>query len=165
MDTPVRSVAVSSDGRTVYIGTDVGVYSSSDGGVHWAPFGSGLPNAQVTELELVPGTNILAAATFGRGLWEVSIPNPAGPKFDGAIHGLAPAVQNMGDQVAQAGGLSYQNTDPTTIQSVLNLPQTFNNLANQLEGPATIMGSAAPSSNIPATQLVVSINNLTPVIV
>src|SRR5262249_12486001 len=31
-DTPVHSVAVSADGKTVYVGTDVGVYSTSDGG-------------------------------------------------------------------------------------------------------------------------------------
>jgi hypothetical protein len=70
-DTPCDSVAVSQDGQTVYVGTDVGVYSTSDGGTYWAPFGAGLPNAQVVELEDVPGQYLLAAGTHGRGMWEI----------------------------------------------------------------------------------------------
>jgi hypothetical protein len=70
-DTPCNAVAVSQDGSTVYVGTDVGVYSTSDGGAYWAPFGAGLPNAQVVELEDIPSQHLLAAGTHGRGMWEI----------------------------------------------------------------------------------------------
>ena len=89
------------------------------------------------------------------------------PRFSHSLAAVAPAFQNTSVQALTkvTGSTSLPDTDPTTIQSILNLPQTFNNLANQLDGPATITGSAAPSLTIPATQLVVSINHLTPVIV
>jgi hypothetical protein len=73
-DSPVNSIAVSPDGKTIYIGNDVGVYTASNTGPPWTwtRFGAGLPNAQVVELEVVPSLNILAAGTHGRGMWEIS---------------------------------------------------------------------------------------------
>ena len=54
-----------------------GVYSSADGGTTWTRFASGLPNAQVEELVFAPNLDILAAATYGRGVWEIQVPGPA----------------------------------------------------------------------------------------
>jgi autotransporter-associated beta strand protein len=72
---PSWSIALDSRGtaasRALYLGTDTGVYESTDGGTDWAPFRSGLPNAQVRSLEIAPGLGILAAGTYGRGLFEV----------------------------------------------------------------------------------------------
>src|SRR5262249_42968278 len=73
LDSPANSVAVSPDGATVFVGTDVGVYSTSDGGATWARFGTGMPNVKVTDLEVVPTLNMLAAGTYGRGLFETSL--------------------------------------------------------------------------------------------
>jgi hypothetical protein len=77
LDTPCNAVAVSPDGKTVYVGTDVGVYSTSDGGTIWTVAGIGLPNAKVVDLEYVPGLKVLAAGTHGRGAWLLST-NTAG---------------------------------------------------------------------------------------
>jgi photosystem II stability/assembly factor-like uncharacterized protein len=55
----------------IYLGTDRGVFSSMDLGLHWSVFGTGFPNAQVVELKLNPNLNILAAGTHGRGVWEI----------------------------------------------------------------------------------------------
>ncbi len=74
-DIPVDSVAVSPDGKTVYIGTDVGVYSTTNGGTSWAPFGTGLPNAMVMEIEDVSSQNLLVVGTHGRGVWEATLPS------------------------------------------------------------------------------------------
>jgi photosystem II stability/assembly factor-like uncharacterized protein len=74
-DTPVDSVAVSPDGKTVYIGTDEGVYSTTDGGTSWAPFGTGLPNAMVMEIEDVSSQNLLVVGTHGRGVWKATLPS------------------------------------------------------------------------------------------
>ncbi len=76
-NTPCYAVAVSQDGQTVYVGTDVGVYFTTNPGSGyntWAPFGTGLPNVQVVELEDVPRLHLLAAGTHGRGMWVIPIP-------------------------------------------------------------------------------------------
>jgi hypothetical protein len=69
---PVNAIAV--DGRpnlaTIFVGTDLGVYASTNAGLSWAPFRTGLPNVQVKSLALNIATNILAAGTYGRGAFE-----------------------------------------------------------------------------------------------
>ncbi|MGB6687889.1 MAG: choice-of-anchor D domain-containing protein [Terracidiphilus sp.] len=78
---PVSSVVVDpQDANTVYIGTDVGVFSTravagcSTAGVDcWTAFGTGLPEAPVTQLLAAPATassHVLTAATYGRGVWQ-----------------------------------------------------------------------------------------------
>lgn len=59
--------------KTLYVGTDAGVYVSTDQGAHWTRFGIGLPNAPVADLKPNTTLNILAAATHGRGVWEISL--------------------------------------------------------------------------------------------
>ncbi len=96
-DSPADSVAVSADGTTVYVGTDVGVYATADGGSTWNPVGTGLPNVQVVDLEVVPTLNILAAGTHGRGLWEISTSTT--PTLTVSTHSL-----NLGTTTAGTAG-------------------------------------------------------------
>jgi hypothetical protein len=83
-DIPVWSIAVATYGTSqandvYYIGTDAGVYSSSNQGTTWARLGVGLPNVQVQNLAISEKLGILAAGTFGRGLWELAIPASVTP--------------------------------------------------------------------------------------
>jgi hypothetical protein len=75
-DLPVHAIAI--DPRrvpnTLFVGNDSGVYSSTNLGISWTRLGAGLPNAQVTVLKLNTTLNILAAATHGRGVWELLVP-------------------------------------------------------------------------------------------
>ena len=57
--------------HTLYIGADDGVHISKDGGRRWERFGQGLPHAQVYDLVLDARNGVLAAATHGRGVWEI----------------------------------------------------------------------------------------------
>jgi hypothetical protein len=68
---------------SLYIGTDRGVFNatSPSSSSSWTPFGSGLPNAQVFDLQSAPWvssppTTVLAAATFGRGALEIGLVGP-----------------------------------------------------------------------------------------
>src|SRR5262249_40106217 len=67
--------------RDLFVGTDFGVYTSNNDGATWTRFGN-LPNARVVDLEMqnypaqsvtgqtgAPSGNILAAGTFGIGMW------------------------------------------------------------------------------------------------
>ena len=78
----------------VYAGTDVGVFVSSTTAASWTEVGptpgpgtSGfLPNAPVTALQLFnpnAGTKTLVASTYGRGIWNYSLPTT--PDFSIAV--------------------------------------------------------------------------------
>ena len=67
----------------LYVGTAQGVYTTNSlpititSSTNWKSLGVGLPNAVVTELKLVKtldtnSADILAAATYGRGIWEIA---------------------------------------------------------------------------------------------
>jgi hypothetical protein len=63
----------------IYAGTDIGVYNSTDGGASWNPYGTGFPRSAVFDLAIQSPSRLLRAATHGRGIWEISIPNASGP--------------------------------------------------------------------------------------
>lgn len=65
---------VIAEGR-VYVGTDVGVYSSPIATSDWARHGTGLPYVQVKDLQQGIGemSHLIAAATYGRGVWMTGL--------------------------------------------------------------------------------------------
>ncbi|MBL0312145.1 MAG: PKD domain-containing protein [Holophagaceae bacterium] len=65
------------DSNTLYAGTNLGVYKSTDGGTSWSRFGTGLPLVNVKEFYLAPDSSLMRAATFGRGFWELATGTPA----------------------------------------------------------------------------------------
>ena len=77
-DTPVNAVVVDAD-RTVYVGTDVGVWKGvpNTGGAtktwKWSQFSDGLPETPVLDLVLSQNPHLLRAATHGRGVWELNL--------------------------------------------------------------------------------------------
>ena len=54
----------------LYVGTDIGVWRSTNSGATWEPFSEGLPDAAVTDMVLHNPRRLLRAATHGRGVWE-----------------------------------------------------------------------------------------------
>ncbi|MFN0200994.1 MAG: hypothetical protein ACKVTZ_05710 [Bacteroidia bacterium] len=61
----------------LYIGTDMGVYYATTKQKRWLPYNEDLPNTIINDLEINLTTYTLRAATFGRGLWEVPLPEAA----------------------------------------------------------------------------------------
>lgn len=103
---PVNALAM--DPRTVtptiYAGTDIGVWQSVDKGLHWVRFGTGLPNAQVFDMDLNTNLNRLAVGTHGRGVYVIPLDNT------GTL-GIADAILIL----QSAAGL--RTTSPTDLQS------------------------------------------------
>jgi hypothetical protein len=63
----------------IYVGMDVGVYYLSNTSTSWTLYNAGLPNVPVVDLEITGVNNgIMHAATYGRGVWSVSLYTPAG---------------------------------------------------------------------------------------
>jgi Bacterial Ig domain len=76
-DIPAHSVAVDpNDGQRIYVGTDLGVFVSLDGGANWARETTGFSNTVVESLTAVNnnGVTSLFAFTHGRGAFKVTIP-------------------------------------------------------------------------------------------
>lgn len=59
----------------LFLGTDVGVFHINDSKSDWERLGTGLPNVIVNDLEVHYSTEKLRAATYGRGIWEITISN------------------------------------------------------------------------------------------
>jgi photosystem II stability/assembly factor-like uncharacterized protein len=76
-DFPTNAIArdLTNPDRNWYVGTDIGVFFTDDGGLNWynATQPLGLPNVAISELKVVSQTRHLYAATFGRGIWRVTI--------------------------------------------------------------------------------------------
>lgn len=83
-DITANAVALDpNDDNTVYAGIDSGVYRTQDGGASWQAFDNGLPNVMIADLHVDAEDNALYAATFGRGMYEVSIaPGMTEPQVD-----------------------------------------------------------------------------------
>ncbi|MEZ5063243.1 MAG: T9SS type A sorting domain-containing protein [bacterium] len=72
---PVNAIAVDPEfPDDWYIGTDVGIWKSSNGGVNWLPWDNGFPNVVVSDLEIRKADRKLVAGTYGRGAWEMDLP-------------------------------------------------------------------------------------------
>ncbi len=77
---PVNSVVVDPTfSDTIYVGTDVGPFVTTDGGKTWAPLGSDFPIVAIWQLDLDPANRILAAGTHGRGAWTLNDSETAAP--------------------------------------------------------------------------------------
>lgn len=65
----------------MYVGMDAGVYYRNNTMTDWELFDVGLPNVEITELEMYydpgcRGNDMLRAGTYGRGLWETDLRDP-----------------------------------------------------------------------------------------
>jgi hypothetical protein len=56
-----------------FVGTDIGVMETTDGGLSYTATPTGLPNVVVQDLSYNVTTRQLVAATHGRGLWKFSL--------------------------------------------------------------------------------------------
>jgi hypothetical protein len=141
-DVPVNDIVIDptdATDNTIYVATDSGVYASANatagGATTWSVLQTGLPNSQVLALRLRNTSRTLVAATHGRGLWSLLLPNL--PSY--ALTELSPTAANAG-----SGSFELAVTgNGFTSQSVINfnggaLPTTFvNSTSLTAMAPAT----------------------------
>jgi len=124
---PASSIVIDPlDANTAYIATDVGVYSTRQVGNCasaasncWSAYGAGLPEAPVVGLSAAPTTaqqSVLAAATYGRGVWEIPLWT-AGAQLATAT--VSPATLTFGNEAygttSSAQSVTLTNTGSTVL--------------------------------------------------
>jgi hypothetical protein len=57
--------------QTLFAGTNLGVYRTTNGGATWERYGAGLPLVRVTDMIVGLNGGLLRISTFGRGMWEI----------------------------------------------------------------------------------------------
>jgi hypothetical protein len=73
-DLPVNDLVRDDVTGDLYAATDFGVLRLANGTSTWTSSGAGLPNVEVTSLEVVPGSRILYGATHGLSTWRLNLP-------------------------------------------------------------------------------------------
>jgi photosystem II stability/assembly factor-like uncharacterized protein len=96
---PANSLVLDpSEPGTIFVGTDLGVWISPNGGASWSPMGpaTGMPNVAVTDLEVGAESQTLLAFTFGRGAFKLVTTGhcPEGVGIDTDRDGVGDACDN-----------------------------------------------------------------------
>ncbi|HEY7833867.1 MAG TPA: hypothetical protein VIG30_09880 [Ktedonobacterales bacterium] len=81
---PVNSSVIYYSGatRVIVVGTELGVFFTTNDGGSWTALNNGLPNANVVQLAIDSAHTTIAAFTHGRGEWRLDIPETAGGTGD-----------------------------------------------------------------------------------
>lgn len=72
-DVPINDLIQTPHDGNLYIATDIGVFYSENEGVNWELFGKEIPNLVITDLDYHAATKTLVAASYGRGLYKISL--------------------------------------------------------------------------------------------
>lgn len=76
-DAPVNAFAVDLvNSEILYLGSDVGAFVSTNSGESWDVLGIGLPTVSVYDMKIHPVQNYLAAGTYGRSMYRISLGDP-----------------------------------------------------------------------------------------
>ncbi len=68
-DIPATCIAL--NGGSIYVGTDIGVFQSDDGGTSWVFLDNGLPHVAVFGLDRNLSNGDIIASTHGRGMFKL----------------------------------------------------------------------------------------------
>jgi len=149
-DSPADTVVVDPQAHVVYVGTDVGVFSSSTASASWTEVGplaaagntGYLPNVPVTALAIFNsgGKKLLRASTYGRGIWEYNLSTTA----DYQIAISNPTLTIFPTQTATFNGtLTALNgyTSPVTLSCSGTLTPT-----NCTPSPTPLIPTASPAA-------------------
>ncbi len=65
----------------LYVGTDLGVYVTTDGGKQWHVLANQLPTTFVSDLVIHPRDDIMVISTHGRGMWAMDVRTLQDPNY------------------------------------------------------------------------------------
>ncbi|MCL5674864.1 MAG: hypothetical protein M1501_03870 [Candidatus Omnitrophica bacterium] len=92
---PVYSITTNpSNSQWLYIGTDAGIFDSTDGGTIWNATNDGPANVCVEQLAWFNNSTLLAS-THGRGVFSISLTYTVTASVNGGNGTVSPATQNV----------------------------------------------------------------------
>ncbi|MFM9954463.1 MAG: hypothetical protein ACKVVO_10425 [Opitutaceae bacterium] len=101
-DSVARSVAVSPGGDVYVAFSNAGVYRSTDGGDHWSPVSSGLPNLQIRKVAVAPTGEVYCCPTnagvhqLNSATLQWSAVNPGLTNLNGQCFAFGPGIVLLG---------------------------------------------------------------------
>jgi uncharacterized protein (TIGR03437 family) len=120
-DTPVNSIAIDPVFPGIlFIGTDLGVFQTADGGAMWIRMGNGMPKVATFVTRYHAATRSIVAATHGRGVYRLTLPSRAAASVSAASYsraGLAPEsiAAAFGTNLATDIQFAEKQPLPTTL--------------------------------------------------
>jgi hypothetical protein len=137
---PVNSIVFDPEFQNIlYVGTDIGVFQSVNGGTNWVEVGPAtLPSAPVSHLEVfhAAGVKKLRASTYGRGVWETTMPTGSIPMVSFSNYTVKFSAQPLG------------TTSPATTVTLTNIGSAALNVTGfNLAGSEFVQ----TNNNCPAT--------------
>ena len=159
---PALSVVVNpNDSQQVFVGTDLGVFTSMDGGGTWNVENSGFARTPVESLKIDQAGTRLFAFTHGRGAWSTRICNPCLNLVGGTASGLAPGnsvtLRNNGaDDLAVSANGSFVFATPAIDGSMYSVtafiqPTTPNQTCLVSNGNGQITGNDVQNVSVVCT--------------
>jgi photosystem II stability/assembly factor-like uncharacterized protein len=118
----------------LYAGTDMGVYVTFDGGLHWEPLQGGIPHTPVHDLAVQEREKDLVAATHSRSAWVLPL------KW---VYALTPEIRKADlslfdiDDISRSANWGYENREPWNT-SPLPVRAAHVNFYTRSPGTATV---------------------------
>jgi photosystem II stability/assembly factor-like uncharacterized protein len=111
------------DPASIYVGTDLGVFYSSNNGGSWEEFNTGMPPAMVLDLAISYANGKIRAATFGNGVYErplvrepfVTVTSPNGGE---SLAGGYPATITWSKKFIDSVDIYYSTDNGATWQEI-----------------------------------------------
>lgn len=137
----------------VYLGTSLGVYYRDDSMNTWIPFDTNLPNVAVTDLEINILDEKIVASTYGRGVWQSSIPTQLSQN-DIALLG----VENLSSSTINCNNESIffivKNTGSSSISNfTLNYSINGNESTHQWNGNLASLTNTVVEVSVPSFEI------------
>lgn len=142
-DLPVQSVCVDPlNPSDIYLGTDLGVYRTTNGGTSWEPWFDGMPYAMVLDVSVSVKDRRLRAATFGNGVYQRKLrpKQVAGVTLaDAAVPQQFQLEQNYPNPFNPTTAIRFQLTTQSLTRLVIHdaAGREVATLVNEVKAPGT----------------------------
>jgi hypothetical protein len=142
-----------SGNNTVYLGTALGVYTINDDISDWETFDNDLPNVAVRDLEVNEEDAKLIAATYGRGVFQTTIPEQV-PTVDVRLISINNPTNQINCSTDVSPNITVKNKGANTITAITvnytidaGAANVFNWTGNLTTDQTTVIN--IPSLNVP----------------